>query len=428
MRGLMKLPVILIISGLFVGCASPTPAPAPTAAATPVTIEEARHAKNLQDAGLKYHWNCNELPKLLEPGETIAKAYLLDENLYCLTTTNRMIAIDAATGTVNWERWAYIADPGVQVFDPSHANNLIIPRTPPTRKEILQPERSYTGKIRGFDAVVINTKIMGFVYDRKTGQEIRRIPFKFPSAASTAVCSDGRLMFVPDVRGWYHAFKLHEALISWTMAIDGAIDGAILAPAKYIDDKVIVASSDGVVEVSSTFQSRKKVWTRKLEAGVEAPFAVTRNHLMIPCMDRSLYAFDPTTGQRLWTPYDCKKQLRDAPQISEISVFQYARGGKFYALNLVSGKLRWTLPDARKILAAMNQNVYVQDTRNRVLVVDEVLGEIKASIQLPSTDMLLGNTSAPAIYGVGRDGRAYCIRDLKAKHITAKMLRDKSKK
>jgi hypothetical protein len=74
----------------------------------------------------------------------------------------------------------------------------------------------------------------------------------------------------------------------------------------------------------------------------------------------------------------------------------------------------------------MSRNVYLRDNRNRILVVDEILGETKASVQMPVSHLLTANTTAPGIYGASRDGDLYCIRTLDAGHITAEMLRKKS--
>ena len=414
MRGLIKLLVLLIVSGILVGCTS---GPTMTAAQ-----RAAKHIKSVENAGLNYYWKCNGLPKLLRDGEKIARTFLIDENFYCLTNRNRLIAIDAARGVLQWTRWVHVAKPGVKVYDPVHTRNVMITRIPPTRKEILQPKPEADRGIKAFDAVIISTETNALVIDRKNGQEIRNIQFNFAAGASAGACSNGKLLFVPDARGWYHAILLHQMIKSWTLSVEGAIN----LPPRYVDDKVIVASEKGYVQVASTFEARKKIWTRSLDAAIEAPFLATRDHLLVPCMDRRLHAFDPTTGRQLWEPFDCKQPLKDVPQVSEVSAFQYARGGGFYALAIVTGKLRWTSPDARKVLAAMDNNVYLQDNRNRILVVDEILGEVKASIQMPRGDLLASNTSAPGIYGATRDGNLYCIRLLDAGHLTAEMLRKKS--
>jgi hypothetical protein len=409
MRGFMKLPVLLIALNLLVGCAQQ-----PT-----MTAEQraAIHTRELRNAGLKYYWKW----KLPLDGETIARTYLLDDNLYCLTNTNRLIAIDATRGILRWSKWVHVAKPGVKVFDPVHVKNIRITRTTPTRREILQPRDSDSRKIKAFNGILISTKTHALLIDQENGDEIRNIKFNFNAGASAGVCSDGKSLFVPDSRGWYHAILLHQMLEKWTMSVEGTIT---VAP-RYIDDKVIIVSEKGLVQTVSSFETRKKLWTKAVDAAIEAPILATKNHVLVPCMDRRLYAFDPITGRKLWEAFDCKKPLVDGPQASEVSAFQYARGGKFYALSLVSGKLRWTLPNARAVLAVMNNNVYLQDGRNRILVVDEIMGDVNASVQMPMGNMLSANTSAAAIFGASRNGDLYCIRSINAGYLTAEMLQEK---
>jgi len=411
MRVFMRFSVLLIVLGVLAGCAPDTTLTARQAAA--------KLTRDLNDAGLNYYWTWR-LP--LGGGERIARIHLLDENLYCLTNMNRLIAIDAARGVLQWSQWVEVAEPGKVVFEPTHVKGVQITRTTPTRKEILQPKR--IEGIKPFDTVVISTITNALLIDRKTGDEIRNIQFNFGDGASAGACSDGRLLIVPDSRGWYHAILLHEMIETWTLSVKGTVS----SQPRYMQDKVIVASEDGFVQVASTFRSRQEVWTKRLAGPVTAPMAVTPNQLLVPCEDRCLYAFDPTTGQKLWEPFDCKRRLRDGPQISDISVFQYARGGKFYALDLVKGTERWSLNDARRVLAAMNNNVYLRDNLNRLVIVDEVLGKVQTKIKLPRADMLAANTKAPAIYGASGDGRLYCIRPIDAGHITTDMLRKKAGK
>ncbi|MBT3200449.1 MAG: PQQ-binding-like beta-propeller repeat protein [Phycisphaerales bacterium] len=417
MRGMSKLLALLLVSGVFVGCAPSNP--------NALTADQlaAMHAKSLEKAGLKYYWNCDKLPGLLNPGEYIARTYLLDENFYCLTSGNRMIAINASSGTLRWAQWAHIAKPGVLVFDPVHVDKVAIPRTPPTRREVLQPKESDMRGIKPVDLLVINTRTNALVIDRKTGDVLRDIKFGFGAAASAGLAANGRTAFVADSGGRYHAIFLHEMIKSWHLDLDSGIK---VAP-RYTADKLVVASEDGEVQVASAFEARTILWTRLIAGGVEAPILATPRHTIVPCMDRRLYAFDTITGQKLWEPFDCKKNLVDAPQLSDVSVFQYARGGEFHAIGLVSGKLRWTLPDARNVLAAMNKTVYLQDKNNKILLVDEIMGELKTSIQMPAEDILTPNTSAPAIYGASPSGKVYCIRNLNAKHLTAEMLKKLNK-
>ena len=66
---------------------------------------------------------------------------------------------------------------------------------------------------------------------------------------------------------------------------------------------------------------------------------------------------------------------------------------------------------------------YVLDDSGNLLVVDEILGKVRASIPLTACDLFADNTSAPAIYLAGTDGRLYCLRQLGAGRLTAEALK-----
>jgi len=202
-----------------------------------------------------------------------------------------------------------------------------------------------------------------------------------------------------------------------------SIGDMIVSPVLYMEDKVFVAAANGTLNVVSASSPRRKNWSRRLDGPVTAPALVTRKGYFVPCEDRNLYAFEPTAGVELWEPFDCKYPLRDAPQASEISVFQYVRDSrKFFAINIVNGKLRWSMTGPRKVLAAMDNDVYLL-WGNRMLIVDEVLGKVTASVPIGGMDLLVANTKAPAVYGATRGGGVYCIRPLAAGYLTAEMLR-----
>lgn len=414
MRACVIWTVLVSTSWVHAGCerdfralaAARTGAAAPPARRLP-------DPKTLAKAGLQYYWQA-KVP--LRDSEQIACFWLLDEKLYCFTNTNHLVAVDALRGIVLWRYPA--ADPGKTVYRPCHYDKLPMSEKAPNIDGIQKPNPVAGLKAR--DAVLINGITDVLVLNRTTGDLIRRVRFNFGAGGSAAGITDGRNFFVPDDRGYYHAILLQEGLTSWTMSIGDMI----VSPILYMDDKVFVAGVNGALHVVSASSARRKVWSRRLDGPVTAPALVTRKGYFVPCEDRNLYAFDPVTGVDLWEPFDCKYPLRDVPQASEISVFQHVRDSrKFFAVNIVNGKLRWSMTGPRKVLAAMDNNVYLL-SGTRMLIVDEVLGKVTASVPIGGMDLLAANTTAPAVYGATRKGGVYCIRPLSAGYLTAEMLRE----
>ena len=132
-------------------------------------------------------------------------------------------------------------------------------------------------------------------------------------------------------------------------------------------------------------------------------------------------------GEPLWEqPFVCEGPLRDPVQVAEYTIFQFARRDKFYAVNLVTGKQRWDLPEGRKALAVMDGEVYVLSDSNAMLIVDEMLGTVKTALPLTGWELFAGNTDKPAIYVASRSGKVACIRKLSTGRLTPDLLRQKS--
>jgi len=381
------------------------------------TVPVVTFEQQLAKAELQCFWDFR-LP--LHAGEKIARLYLLDENLYCLTSDNRLVAIDAMVGRVLWSQ--EVADVGKTVFAPRHYDGIVLSKTPATMEQLLK-RGEHSGESAPFDVVFVTTITRAKAFDRRKGELIRTLPFTFGPGASASAVSDGRYLFVTDNRGYYHAVRLHEGLRIWTMLIGDMI----MAPPAYSNDRLYVANAAGVVHAVSASQTRQKIWSRRLDGPVTAAMLVDRQGCFVPCEDRRLYALDPVSGRQLWDPLDCDRPLRDAPQASDVSVFQYARGGSFYAVNRANGTLRWKKTGPRKVLAVVDNDVYLVDNRRRLLIVDEILGKVKASVELGGMQLFAANTTAPGIYLAKRSGQIYCLRPLSAGRLTAEMIRQAGK-
>ena len=83
MRQSIKLSLLSLslCLGFIAGCAEPEIETMPLAA--------------LSEAGLHYYW---EFDLQLVGNESISRLERIDENLYCVTDSNRLIVIDAARG------------------------------------------------------------------------------------------------------------------------------------------------------------------------------------------------------------------------------------------------------------------------------------------------------------------------------------------
>jgi outer membrane protein assembly factor BamB len=148
----------------------------------------------------------------------------------------------------------------------------------------------------------------------------------------------------------------------------------------------------------------------------------------IPCEDNFLYAFTPDLSLKLWDhPFACKGPLRQAAQVGERTIFQRAEGDKLYAINLVDGQERWNLPQGLQVLAEVGTDTLVRATGNRLLLVDEILGTVKATAYLGGYDLFMANAADPVVYAAWHQGRVTCFRPLTAGRVTPEMLQRSQK-
>ena len=81
------------------------------------------------------------------------------------------------------------------------------------------------------------------------------------------------------------------------------------------------------------------------------------------------------------------------------------------------------MPDGRRVLAVIDEDVYVLDKNKILHVVNETTGEIKVSVSLADFDLFVRNTTAPALFIGTKDGQLRCLRPIDAEPLTAEMLR-----
>jgi len=398
MRNVVTGAMVAAVLAMTVGCAG-KPAP---------TVRPPVDTAVLAKAGLQYYWDAHVE---LDPGESVKKLWRLDENLYCLTSVHRLVALDARTGIYKWS--VTVSEPHKRVFPPTHAENVAIPDEP---AGIWGMTHRNSVEVTPFDAVMVNTIDSMLVVDRLTGEVKRRIALDFN--ANTGGASDGAFFFVGSARGWYHAIRLFEAVELWWKGTDSMIT----APPVAYRGRLYVASEDGRFYVAS-IPDKKVVWKRTTDGAIVAAFHVDRRGCFVGSEDGRLYAFDLAGGD-LWHPFVCQVPLRWPPQVAQNTVFQYAPGENFYAINLSNGNQRWTRQTGRRVLTVIDGQVYLLDADNVLLIVDEVLGRVINSLPMTGFDLFVPNTAAPAIYTGTTDGKLFCIMRTEAGHLSPDKLRE----
>jgi outer membrane protein assembly factor BamB len=393
--------------------------------APPVSLT---HASVLAKAGLQSFW---EMQLQLQPGQAVERVWLIEENLYCLTNDNYLLAVDATRGVRKWAR--RVADPGVKVFPPCHGNGVGLTKEIPDVRKITRHD--VPEALPQFNLVFINTPGYVLAFERDSGELLRKISFDTRPdqfAANTGGACDGRFFYVGSVNGRCYCYRVHETVIGWIMPTSETLTAAPQCHAPGGSPRVYIAGENGEYFIAKSGPPLSDLWppdgTRQwpdMAGPVITEFRVDDRAVFMPCANRRVYAFPLGGGPSLWR-FTCDGLLKDPLQLSENSVFQYASGDKLYAINPANGKQRWAIPAGRRVLATMSREdmplAYVVDAERNLLVVDEILGKVVASIPLTGVDLFADNTAAPAIYMANRGGALYCLRQLGAGQLTTDML------
>jgi outer membrane protein assembly factor BamB len=256
------------------------------------------------------------------------------------------------------------------------------------------------------------------VIDRKNGRVLRQLDLEH--GASSAGATDGMLFYAGTAKGWYYAVSLQQGLKVWTLFAGDAI----LSPLECANGMLYAAAADGSLHTARAGRTENELQKKALGGRVSAPMYVDSRGCFVPCEDNFLYAFSPELTQRLWDhPFACRGPLRQGVQVGERTVFQRADRDRLYAINVMDGQERWSLPEGLDVLAVAGGDVYVRAAGNRLLQVDEILGTVKASASLGSYDLFAPNATDGSIYAAWRGGRLACLRPLSAGRVTLEMLR-----
>lgn len=372
-------------------------------------------AKDLAKMKLQYYWTGSVE---LAVGESLRRMWRLDEKLYLLTSNNRLVALDAATGAFAWS--CQVADGKKDVFAPCHADGAAIPTVSGMKalRESPLPEET-----KSIDAVIVNTLAYALVIDRKTGKVKRKLEFEF--VANSAGCCDGTHFYVGSVKGWFYAVRLSEGLVTWAMTTEDMITTA----PKYAGGVLYVASNDGNFYAvrPDLGRERRRFWRQVTDGPLTAGFAVAQieagqGACFVPSEDYRLYAYNSVTGKTLWI-LRAQGPLLKPVQVGVRSVFQYAHRDRFYALDLATGRKRWQMPQGRLVLGAAGAYVFVLSDKREMLAVHEVLGDVEHSVFMSGLDLFVPNAAESVLYAASRSGGVACIRPIGAGHLTAAKLK-----
>lgn len=327
----------------------------------------------LHQAGLVKFWQLR-LP--LQEGQEIADGYLVDDQLYLATQDGYVYAVDARTGANRWQK--QVTTGGYRVRRPCHARDLTIFVTPP--------------------AIML--------YDRYSGEAIRKVDLRFPSGS--AAISDGIRFYVGGIDQKIYAFYVDQDFENWK-ARGG---GQILSRPALLGEHLYFASDDGRV-FACVARNKRFYWQTRVHGSITADLAVDPNNVYVATRQHSLYSLSPGTGGLRWRTR-FSGPLYEPPVIAKELAFQYCPDDGVAAINTgtvgVEKRVRWILPRARKLLTADQRLAYLLSRDESILVAGLDDGAILHTVPAPGFSMPMASPSDPALYIASKDGRIFCAR------------------
>lgn len=160
---------------------------------------------------------------------------------------------------------------------------------------------------------------------------------------TSAPAFDGGLVVVGDASGAVHGLHVENGAHIWTHQTNGPV----LAAPCIADGRVIVSSADSTVRCLDAATGRN-LWQYKEGAPVVAAPVVDGSRVYVGGSDGRFRALDLVTGTQLWCYDSIAGFVETRPLLHAGLVLFGAWGEEFYALDAMTGMLRWQWQGPRR--------------------------------------------------------------------------------
>jgi outer membrane protein assembly factor BamB len=158
---------------------------------------------------------------------------------------------------------------------------------------------------------------------------------------------------------------------------DSTLGGRVFAQPLYLDDLVIIGTSDNQIVALDPHNGGRKVWSFQAGNAIWSKPATKGNLIFVSSVDRNVYALQRDTGALVW-----QKTLAGANASSPVVNGDLLYVGSFdktlHAFEIETGAEVWTAPAADWIWGAPlyhEGTVYYTDLKGNVYAVDAQTGE-----------------------------------------------------
>jgi outer membrane protein assembly factor BamB len=353
-----------------------------TASAAPLAQDGA-----LSNAGLTDYWSL-DVP--LQRGESLERAFLLDDALYLTTDRGTVFAVQADTGLVRWA--ARLVKPAFEIRRPFHPAG-----------------------VGGDRYVLIPTSTTVFLIDRYSGDIIRKLNPDW--AVSSPVAGLGNALFMGAMNGHMYCLiwrpdDMAPPAIRWEVDVGSPV---VAAPVLFDGPRLLTTTQDG--RVFSCYASDKQFdWSFRAGGPILGDPVVENDSVYVSSMDRVLYRLDADSG---WTVWQARfpDPLAEGPLVAGNVAFQYCRADGLTAVDADTGAKVWRVDEGRTVAAHLGDRDVVFTRDRALLAVEHVTGDVLGRVECPDAFAAVPNVKTNATLLMARDGRILCAKPKEVPYV-----------
>lgn len=185
------------------------------------------------------------------------------------------------------------------------------------------------------------------------------------------------------------------------------------------ENSAVFATEAGDV-ISITPDRSKQLWQFNAAGGIARPIvkdagstsSPQAESLFVASKDTNIYRLNAKTGKFVWK-LQMGAMLEKGPQVTERTVYQYARDEGLSAIDKESGKPLWQLSEGVDLLAEADGKAYVIMKTGTLVVMDNKKAKQLYSVDFAAVSRYACNTTDSKIYIADTRGRIACLQPIK---------------
>lgn len=339
-------------------------------------------AEALRNVGLLKHW---QLALPLGDEHRLADVYHVDDALYATTDTGWVFAIHADTGAMRWMR--RITTRGNRLLKPAHKDNAVVF---PAKSELV-------------------------LYNRYTGDGIRRVELQFPCITSPVI-DQGRI-YLGSSNGRFYALDRRDYSENAKAMSEGPIVGSLV-----LDRGILYVPCEGGAIMAAWTGRWTPFWLKpaQVTGPLSADILVADEAVYVPSLSQSLFKLNRRNGHVLWR-HPMSAPLTTSPVLTDKLLYQANTTDGLVALDpnetREADRIKWSLKRGTALCTVDDSFAYLLDKMGNVVVVRRENGEYVAEIPTPGLiePHTLTSTEATALYLYDHAGHVFCAKPIALK-------------